>query len=391
VGLGFIIMQIGNPDLDQICRDAIVPAMTACGLDPKRVDKHNAGGLLKNEIVSFIQRADIVVADLTNERPNCYLEVGYAMGLDKFSSLVLTAREDHRLGSPLHVVGGPKVHFDLEGYDILFWTPSDIAAFRTELEKRIRRRQVILAPSSATTSAWDEDWTATQRERASEGLSKAGFLGAMEVRFTLLNTKLQKSPTELLAAARNAEIHAFGWPIALVLDSPGAAPRPRSDGIFAEIVGGPGHPSYDYWAIRRNGDFYLLHSLLEDDMRPKRDTVFFDTRITRVTETLLYCARLYERLAVSGEAIAQVEITHSGLMNRVMRSSNPTRHLFERTATDDRVTTQVRTTLSAVPGNLVSLVNEIVTPLFEVFDFFKISDSVIAEIVNGFVEDVGRS
>ena len=26
-----------------------------------------------------------------------------------------------------------------------------------------------------------------------------------------------------------------------------------------------GRPSYDYWALRSNGDFYLLQSLFEDD------------------------------------------------------------------------------------------------------------------------------
>ncbi len=49
----FIIMQIGNIDLDQVCDKAIVPAAVACGLDPKRVDKHNQGGLLKSEIIKI--------------------------------------------------------------------------------------------------------------------------------------------------------------------------------------------------------------------------------------------------------------------------------------------------------------------------------------------------
>ena len=80
----FIVMQIGNLELDTVCEKAIVPALKNCGLDPKRVDKHNQGGLLKSEIVNFIESAVIIVADLTNERPNCYLEIGYAMGLDKF-------------------------------------------------------------------------------------------------------------------------------------------------------------------------------------------------------------------------------------------------------------------------------------------------------------------
>ena len=76
----FIIMQIGNKELDAICEQVMVPALGACGLDPKRVDKHNNGGLLKSEIIKFIEDSDIIVADLTNERPNCYLEVGYTMG-----------------------------------------------------------------------------------------------------------------------------------------------------------------------------------------------------------------------------------------------------------------------------------------------------------------------
>ena len=91
----FIIMQIGNKELDKVCEQAIVSAIEACGLEPKRVDKHNQGGLLKSEIIDFIERSDIIVAELTNERPNCYLEIGYAMGIDKFRNLILTSREDH--------------------------------------------------------------------------------------------------------------------------------------------------------------------------------------------------------------------------------------------------------------------------------------------------------
>ena len=34
-------MQIGSPDLDRVCHDVIVPALNACGLEPKRIDKHN--------------------------------------------------------------------------------------------------------------------------------------------------------------------------------------------------------------------------------------------------------------------------------------------------------------------------------------------------------------
>src|SRR5688572_12031427 len=124
--LAFIIMQIGDVELDRVCAEALVPAITACGLTARRVDKHNEGGLLKSEIIKFIHEAHIVVADLTNERPNVYLEIGYTMGVDKFRNLILTVRRDHFLNDPAYVRGGPKVHFDLGGYDILTWDPTDL-------------------------------------------------------------------------------------------------------------------------------------------------------------------------------------------------------------------------------------------------------------------------
>lgn len=142
---GFVIMQIGNAELDRMYERVIVPALAACGVAARRVDRHNRGGLLLTEIAEFIEDSEILVADLTNERPNCYLEVGYAIGVGKHTNLVLTAREDHDPGSPRHVPGGPRVHFDLAGYDILFWSPNRSGAFRSELEKRVRRRLMLIS------------------------------------------------------------------------------------------------------------------------------------------------------------------------------------------------------------------------------------------------------
>jgi nucleoside 2-deoxyribosyltransferase len=140
----FVIMQIGNTEMDKIYNNVYVPVLKKCDLDPKRVDKHNKGGLLKSEITNYIKESKIIVADLTNERPNCYLEVGYAMGLGKYQNLILTAREDHYSNSPNHKKDGPKIHFDLSGYDIIFWNPEDLEGFRSKLEGRIRYRLTAL-------------------------------------------------------------------------------------------------------------------------------------------------------------------------------------------------------------------------------------------------------
>jgi hypothetical protein len=48
---GFTIMQIGNPELDYVYVEVIVPALKSAGFYPKRVDKHTEGRLLKSETV----------------------------------------------------------------------------------------------------------------------------------------------------------------------------------------------------------------------------------------------------------------------------------------------------------------------------------------------------
>ena len=53
--------------------------------------------------------------------------------------LILTARRDHDPDHPLHRPGGPRVHFDLAGFDILFWEPERLGDFRRELEKQLTK------------------------------------------------------------------------------------------------------------------------------------------------------------------------------------------------------------------------------------------------------------
>jgi hypothetical protein len=380
----FIIMQIGDSGLDAVCANAIVPALKSCGLDPKRVDKHNEGQLLKSEIVGFIKSSEIIVADLTNERPNCYLEVGYAMGLDKFKNIILTAREDHNQNSPNYKKGGPRIHFDLSGYDILYWDPNDLKAFREELEKRLRWRLSRLT-SRKSTAIWDVEWITKHRIEALNGLPKAGKSGFMEIQVSLQDSELDADQAQLLEAADKAQIHTFGWPIGVVLNNTHHRPRPVADGIVAKILA-QSHDSFDYWTIRGDGSFYLLKSLFEDMRSSGR--LFFDTRIIRITETMLYFTRLYSNLGVSPDSRIVVGIRHGGLKERTLSSAGPRLMFDDRRSKEDEVYTEVDTTLNEIKLNLVEVVEKFTQPLFVIFDFFKLDRKTLEKIVRNFEKGI---
>ncbi len=386
---GFIIMQIGNADLDKVYEEAIVPALAATGFQPRRVDKHNQGGLLKSEIIQFIQDADIIVADLTNERPNCYLEVGFAMGIDKFKNLILTVRGDHKPDRPGRKPGEPKVHFDLAGYDLLYWEPNDLSAFRTELEKRIRRRLAVLAPAGEKTRdfTWDEEWFGAHRKAGEEGILKAKMPGYIELMASLFPQQNTKSQAELLRAVRDSQIHTFGWPIGIVLDQAEYKPKPTAYGILTEISNTASieRKTYDYWALRRNGDFFLLKSLFEDTWTSEKLNISFNTRIARVAEALLFLARLHSRLGVDPASVLHVRLRHSGLRGRAMTATSNRRMRDGRISHEDVIDSEICGSLLEIEAKLPEHVKALLDPAFTVFDYFEVSNQIYAEIVNNFV------
>jgi hypothetical protein len=380
----FIIMQIGNPELDILYRDAFCAALEECGFAVKRVDKHNEGRLLKSEIVGFIEESDLIIADLTNERPNCYLEVGYAMGLDKFRNLVMTAREDHNPDSKNYRPESLKIHFDLSGYDILFWDPGEITSFKEELVKRIRRRIAILEPEITTiTTPWDGDWIGRQAGIALEGLKDVGLSGFMEMRMNLIDSRIDIPQGQLLQAAEQAQVHTFGWPIGIVLSNREEyRPRPRTEGITAEIaIKDKG--SYDYWALRKDGAYYLLKSLFEDQRRPGH--IFFNTRIVRITEALIYAARLYTGLSMPSDTKLRIGIRHGGLSGRILSAAGGRDIYYERSSKEDEVYSEVDTTFEEIESSLVNIVDRFTQPLFILFDFFEVEKHILEKIVNDYV------
>jgi hypothetical protein len=242
--------------------------------------------------------------------------------------------------------------------------------------------------TGAGTMLLDDPWFAGNAEAAAVSLKKMAFNGSMELRFALHN-QTSKSQLELLNAVQRSQIRTFGWPIGVVLDNREEfKPRPNAEGIRAEIavseLAFTGRPSYDYWALRNTGDFYLLQSLFEDVRTA--DRIFFNSRIVRVAEAFLFAANLYGHLAVPGETKISVRITHRGLAGRSLSSSNPARVLFgESKATEDTSESQIVEEIGKLRDHLLDNVKRIAEPLFMLFDFAQFDTTIYHDIVTRFV------
>ena len=117
-------------------------------------------------------------------------------------------------------------------------------------------------------------------------------------------------------------------------------------------------PHYDYWALRRNGDFYLRKSLFEDQRNPT--AIFFNTRIVRNTELLLYALRLYDKLGIDPSTGFELELRYGGLSGRVLRSSTPNRIITgPYTCSESQIPTSYNGSLQEVEGSLTELVKQL--------------------------------
>jgi hypothetical protein len=141
-------------------------------------------------------------------------------------------------------------------------------------------------------------------------------------------------------------------------------------------------PSYDFWRLRSNGDFFLLQDLFEDQRSTGK--LFFDTRIIRVTEALLFCSNLYESLGVATDSRVGVRVTHRGLAGRELVAASPNRHVFPTTTTADVSQVEVVDAIRELRPRLVDHVMQVAEPMFMLFNFKRFERKVYEDLVNSF-------
>jgi hypothetical protein len=131
----FVIAPIGgDPAVTEVYRDDIKPAVESLGIQCVRADEAHFTRPIMEEVLDRISRAYFIVADLTNERPNCYYELGVA----------------HARGQTvIHIIDKTtRKHFDVQGYPFIeFGEPK-------QLRRKLREHIVKLV---LTTKGSDDD------------------------------------------------------------------------------------------------------------------------------------------------------------------------------------------------------------------------------------------
>jgi len=131
----FVVMSFAAEFAD-VYELGIKPACEAAGADCARVDEQIFLESILHRIYGEIERADIVIAEMTGRNPNVFYEVGYAHGLGKPVVLVTKSADD--------------IPFDLRHYPHVVYADS-ITNLKRELQKRMA--VLVADPKKAVASS----------------------------------------------------------------------------------------------------------------------------------------------------------------------------------------------------------------------------------------------
>lgn len=121
-GYVFVAMPIGPSGLFDDVLDSIKEVCDRCDLTAERVDEAQVNERITDRILESIQKAEFVVVDLTESRPNVFYEAGYAQGIGKVP--VYVART------------GTQLEFDLKDYPVIFF--ESYRELKIKLETRLQ-------------------------------------------------------------------------------------------------------------------------------------------------------------------------------------------------------------------------------------------------------------
>lgn len=127
----FVIMPFKD-EFKSVYTDGILPAAIAAGAHAERLDQQIYTSSMYGRLVNQIAKADLIVADVSDENPNVFYEVGYAHALNKEVFLITD--------------GSGKFHFDVQDRRHIVYRDG-IAYLKQELTRSLT--WAILNPAHA--------------------------------------------------------------------------------------------------------------------------------------------------------------------------------------------------------------------------------------------------
>ena len=116
----FVIMKFKDKVLDSAYEGVVKPIVKKHKYIPLRIDEIQDSGKITDQILEEISMSEIVLADLSGERPNCYYEAGFAHAIGK--EIIFTIKR------------GTPIHFDLSTYRFIEWETEQ------ELRQKLKAR-----------------------------------------------------------------------------------------------------------------------------------------------------------------------------------------------------------------------------------------------------------
>ncbi len=126
--LVFVVMSFAGQEMDDVY-SAIKDECKKLKLHSVRVDEKIGSGFVIQEIKDLIEKAEFIIFDLSEERPNVYYELGYAHGIgNEAEDILLLAKE------------GTNIHFDIAPLRVQFYRSTENlrAIVSSNLEEMIR-------------------------------------------------------------------------------------------------------------------------------------------------------------------------------------------------------------------------------------------------------------
>jgi hypothetical protein len=128
----FVVMPFGAQieglggaiDFDEVYRELIQPSVRAAGMASVRCDEIEGPGSIHADMIESLYRSDVTIVDVTSHNPNVFYELGVRHALRRSTTLLIQAR-------------GVPTPFNIHGFKVIEYDPSDLAATRSAITSSI--------------------------------------------------------------------------------------------------------------------------------------------------------------------------------------------------------------------------------------------------------------